>query len=534
MAAGDAVDLIGRLRRYLSERDGVAEHDIYLGAPEHLDRDASGLLVLARNRQANAHLSNQVNQGTVHTTFVLGIAGPGLGRPTGDIQGRAQKDARGGLSPCRRAMSSGIAIRVACKTLLRHGDRQLVEMTPATGWGRHVRVAIQMLPSTTIAGDLTRGGPAFHRVLLHATRVTFVHPSQQKPVTVSAPAPEDFELWVQGGEHLDLDKPSHVRRLVDDAALARFPLASDPSLGAIRLVHGEGEGMPGLDIECYGAYAVVWLADSISEPSQQVFLDALAPLSFEGIHLKIRPKQASRLSPAQRQMLTSVHAARGCDAPDEIEIAEGPLRFAVRLRDGLSTGLFLDQRDNRRWMREHACGKRVLNLFAYSASFTVAAVAGGAISSVTVDSSARILELASRNFALNGIDDTKHVLVCDDVLQWLPRARDAGQRFDIIVLDPPSFSTTHRSLFSARNDYRGLACSCIRLIGSSGGHLIACTNHRQISSAHLQTWLKEACREAGRTLVRLRALAPPLDFPVPSGQEPHMKAYLVEVGPGQA
>jgi 23S rRNA (cytosine1962-C5)-methyltransferase len=148
-----------------------------------------------------------------------------------------------------------------------------------------------------------------------------------------------------------------------------------------------------------------------------------------------------------------------------------------------------------------------------------------------VDASARALDVASRNFQLNEISPDKHVLVCDDVFAWLRRARAGQDRFDCIILDPPSFSTTRHTRFSAKSDYRGLASSCMGLISPTGGTILACTNHRAIGSMEFRRWLKDASIQAQRDIVRIRPCQPQVDFPAPSGAEPHLKAVWVDIGP---
>src|SRR5215472_4061187 len=151
----------------------------------------------------------------------------------------------------------------------------------------------------------------------------------------------------------------------------------------------------------------------------------------------------------------------------EFEVQEGPMRFIVNLSDRLDTGLFLDHRNTRARVRTESGGKRMLNLFAYTGSFTVAAATGGARSTTTVDLSATYLEWAGRNLALNRISGQGHELVRADCLRWLDEARG---KWDLVVLDPPPHSTSKgmRGDFNVQRDQRRLLERALGLLAPAG------------------------------------------------------------------
>jgi 23S rRNA (cytosine1962-C5)-methyltransferase len=204
------------------------------------------------------------------------------------------------------------------------------------------------------------------------------------------------------------------------------------------------------------------------------------------------------------------------------------MRFAVALGDGLSTGLFVDQRDNRARVRALAPHKRVLNLFSYTCSFSVAAALGGAVSTLSVDLSARALERGRRNFELNGIVG-EHRFYKEDALAWLERAARRGQRFDLIVLDPPSFATVGKDrTFSVEHDYESLLERALRLL-APGGTLLAVTNHRKTEQHDLRKLVHRALAAIERRSLSLKDLPSGLDCPPgENGPEPS-KSVLVTV-----
>jgi 23S rRNA (cytosine1962-C5)-methyltransferase len=166
-------------------------------------------------------------------------------------------------------------------------------------------------------------------------------------------------------------------------------------------------------------------------------------------------------------------------AGDDFVVMEGGHRFIVNLQAYLDTGLFLDHRNTRAMVQAEARGKRFLNLFCYSGSFTVYASAGGAASSLSLDLSNTYLDWARRNFELNALDPARHRLERADVLEWLAQAATSGARFDLIVLDPPSFSTSKamsRTL-DVQRDHPELLHQCERLL-APGGVLYFSTNLR--------------------------------------------------------
>lgn len=190
------------------------------------------------------------------------------------------------------------------------------------------------------------------------------------------------------------------------------------------------------------------------------------------------PRQHIHFKQRRRQQGTQQYEKTGLEGEDFI-VEEQGLRFWVNLDAYLDTGLFLDHRNTRAMVRERAAGKRFLNLFAYTGSFSVYAAAGGALRSTTVDLSNTYQDWTRRNFALNGLDSRRHECIRSDTFQYLEYALQRGERFDLIVMDPPSFSNSkkmHRIL-DIQRDHAQLINNCLHLL-TADGELFFSTNKR--------------------------------------------------------
>ena len=424
------------------------------------------------------------------------------------------------------------------KLVGRSAERALLELDLETGRTHQARVQLAHA-GAPIAGDALYGGPPAPRLMLHAASLELEHPVRRTPLRLLAPVPFELPTWVAGGDLGDhvYDDPGARAAALDRARERRGGLGRTDTgpraTTAFRLINEEGDGLPRLAVDVYGDWLVAQLygADGpwADEARRARVLDALHALGFDGVYLKVRPKQASILVDTRREELAPARPVRGAAAPQELTIVEEAIPLQVRLGDGLSTGLFLDQRGNRRRVRELSAGAAVLNLFAYTCAFTVAAALGGARRTVSVDASLAALERGRANLVRAGVPEGAHALVADDALVWLPRAADRkGERFDLVILDPPSYATTRRGRFVAETDYAHVAAQAMRLL-SPGGKLLCCTNHRRISRARFRRVLFDAGREAGRAIAQVKDLPPAADHPVAAGAEPNAKSALVTV-----
>lgn len=246
-----------------------------------------------------------------------------------------------------------------------------------------------------------------------------------------------------------------------------------------------------------------------------------ARVGARAVYRKVFPRDRS-LAGAGRAEHREKRPWIGEAVEEEFAVREGGLRFLVRPYDGLSTGLFLDQRENRRRVRAAARGRRVLNTFAYTCGFGVAAGAGGAAEVVNVDVSRRYLEWGKRNLESNSLALEGQWFICSDVFDYLRRARRQGRVFDMVILDPPTFGRDKRSgaVFAMESDLDRLVREAVGLT-AAGGLLLVSTNHRGTSAARL----RRAVEATGRARV-VEAPRLPADF---AGDEGYAKSLWCEV-----
>jgi 23S rRNA (cytosine1962-C5)-methyltransferase len=270
-------------------------------------------------------------------------------------------------------------------------------------------------------------------------------------------------------------------------------------------------------------YSAAW------QPHLPLLTDALRELfAPKGIYEKLRPQQTRELAAGGEGKRYSRLLA-GSAAPGRLAVQENGLAFLVELETGLNTGLFLDQRANRRDMMQRVPGKRLLNLFAYTGAFSVAAAAAGAAAVTSVDVSAAYLDWARQNFAANRLDPGLHSCIVGDCLSVLAELRQRKARFDVVLMDPPSFSTTAKSRFTTRQGTAELVAAALPLL-PPGGLLVTSSNHQKVDLADYLKELRRGALQAGCELRVIRALGQPEDFPFPvTFPEGRYLKYLVSV-----
>lgn len=271
---------------------------------------------------------------------------------------------------------------------------------------------------------------------------------------------------------------------------------------AFRLFNQEGDGFGGLTVDLYGDYAVFSWYNSyvyqirkvISEAFRQVFPEVL------GTYEKIRFKGLD---------YESAHVY-GQEAPDFFTVLENGVLYQVFMNDGLMTGIFLDQHEVRGSLVDGlAMGKSLLNMFSYTAAFSVAAAMGGASQTTSVDLAKRSRELSQAHFQANGISTDDHRFIVMDVFEYFKYAKRKGLTYDVIVLDPPSFARNKKQTFSVAKDYHKLISQSLEIL-NLGGIIIASTNAANVSRQKFTEQIDKGF--AGRSYQILNKYGLPADF----------------------
>jgi 23S rRNA (cytosine1962-C5)-methyltransferase len=315
-------------------------------------------------------------------------------------------------------------------------------------------------------------------------------------------------------ERMTLDKTWLAHRLQAAVDLRRNHAGLDSDTTAYRLVNAEGDGLPGLTVDRYGDYLMVQLYCNSWRPHLKlvtgVLCDLLAPA---GIYEKARPQKTRELE-AISDSKRYGNLLAGRPAPSLLEVLENGLIFLVSLENGLNSGLFLDQRRNRRDLMTRSAGKRVLNLFSYTGAFSVAAAASGARLVTSVDASPGYTEWARNNFGANRLNPKQHEFIVGDCLEVLAELARRNKRYEIILMDPPSFSTTTKSRFTTRGGTSDLVAAALPLL-QAGGLLVASSNHQKVDLADYLKELRRGALQAGSELQVISLYGQPEDFPYP-------------------
>ena len=294
------------------------------------------------------------------------------------------------------------------------------------------------------------------------------------------------------------------------ALAGRASLAADPQTTAYRLVHAESDGLPGLVVDRYGDWLVMQCltlgVERIKPLLTRLLVELCQPAGIvERSDVEVRGKEGLR---------PAVGLLHGAAPAGPVEIMEHGQRFLVDLLGGQKTGFYLDQRENRRRVAAYCQGARVLNAFSYSGGFAVYALAAGAAHVSNLDSSLEALELSERNLALNGFDpDGQAEGVAGDVFQVLRDWRAAGQRFDVIILDPPKFAHSQQQVERAARAYKDINLLAMQLL-PPGGLLATFSCSGLVSADLFQKILFGASVDAGRDVQVVERLGQGSDHPL--------------------
>lgn len=329
-----------------------------------------------------------------------------------------------------------------------------------------------------------------------------------------------------------LDRALLLRR-VRAALELRGSLGLMDGCSAYRLVNAEGDGLSGFVVDVYGPYLVSYvysrglkdwgrrLAEVIAEAMGEGEPDAGKP---RGILQKVRAKNSARPGKPDQAVVW------GEAPPEKLTVREGGIPYEVHLLAGLNVGLFTDMREHRQRLGRFARGRTVLNTFAYTGTLSVAAALAGAREVTSVDLSSGVLKWARENFRLAGLDPGSHRFEASDVLRFLRAAADEGRRYQMVILDPPTFSAARASAWSLKKDYPELIAAALDLIPEGGILWVSANTRREGMEALEEKILQGACRaRRGIRILEVAGLPPDHPTPISYPEARYLKLYILGI-----
>lgn len=488
-----------------------------------LDKDTSGVMVFAKTPLANRALTEQFTQRRVRKKYLL-LTDRAVPQTEVVV---ASALVRAGEKYLSRPLHAGgepaetrflpLAGAEPGRLGSEGGGQQAVEARPLTGRTHQVRVHAAQA-GFPILGDTLYGGTPAPRVCLHASEVTLKHPASGAEMTWVAPV--DFAA--------------------DARALLRSRLVDLELTNAYRLIHGASDGWPGWYVDRLGDYLLSQSTQPLSASQREELQGLASRHSARGAYHKRLTRQVRQTSASE----AAPQLVAGEAAPGRFMIRENGVPFALSLAEGYSTGLFLDQRDNRRrLLTGHIAAEfplldpgrsapaptcRVLNVFAYTGGFSLCAARAGA-RTTSLDLSKRYLDWGRSNFELNGLDHAAQDFLSGDAFEWLRRLAKRQRSFEVILLDPPTFSQSKVSgVFRAEKDYGKLVRRALPLL-APGGVLFASTNAAGWPPEEFLVVVKAAIQASGRSLVREHYVPQPPDFPISRSEPAYLKTVWLRI-----
>ena len=486
-----------------SQRPGVR-----LSILHRLDKATSGLLVFGRSGAANRSLAAQFEARTVAKRYELLVAR--------DERRRGRQHTDEPIEGGRGARRGGALLEASTDFERKAaGDRvERFVARPHTGRTHQVRIHAAAL-GMPILGDRDRGGADAARLFLHASGLRIDHPDRG-PLDLTVERPASFDRVLDGAS---ADHPPIAALVAFEARAMLFDPADTDCFVWIDRHH---DGFAGVRVERLGDVALVLNYDDGGAPLPDSWLDAWSGASdLTSIYEQRRPKGGGG-GPAR--------LVRGTDQPRFV-VTEHGLRYQIDLEaSATSSGLFLDQRETRRRLRtSDLAGTTVLNAFAHTGSLSVAAAAAGA-ETLTLDLSPRYLDWARDNLRLNDLDPTDHDFIYGDALEWMDRLARKGRTFDLVLVDPPSSSTSGKrstSRWAVERDLHDLVARGARLV-APGGTLYVSTNLRRMTWPRFLEHVQQGLDAAGRRgTVETRTV--PLDHRSGPGDPPYLKGAWVRL-----
>jgi len=308
-------------------------------------------------------------------------------------------------------------------------------------------------------------------------------------------------------EEIEIDENFFTERLVMAFAMRKsIGVADNPANNTYRLVHGEGDNLPGLVIDCYDETAVMQAHSVGMHVCRNIIAKVL--MNVMGERIKNVFYKSETTLPFKAELGQENGFIYG--KSENNTAVENGLTFHVDWLKGQKTGFFIDQRENRSLLERYSKGKTILNMFCYTGGFSVYAMRGGARVVHSVDSSAKAIELTNANVGLNFPEDKRHVAYCEDAFKFLDKADDV---YDLIILDPPAFAKHRNALHNALKGYTRLNLKAMQRI-RPGGILFTFSCSQVVTKDNFRNAVFTAAALAGREVRILHQLHQPADHPI--------------------
>ncbi|NLP49154.1 class I SAM-dependent rRNA methyltransferase [Bacillus sp. RO1] len=303
----------------------------------------------------------------------------------------------------------------------------------------------------------------------------------------------------------EMDIP-FFKRALQKAVNKRPALMKADDTTAFRLFNGEGDGIGGFTIEYFDGYLVInWYSKGIYSFSEEILEAIEGVIEYKGIYEKKRFNMDG-------QYVEDDDFIRGERAPSPLIIKENGVNFAVHLNDGAMVGVFLDQREVRKTIRDkYAKGKTVLNTFSYTGAFSVYAALGGAVKTTSVDLAKRSLPKTTEQFNVNNIDEKTQSILVEEVFHYFKYAKKKNLKFDVVIMDPPSFARSKKVTFRAEKDYTSLVSDAIA-ITEKNGLIVASTNAATFGMDKFKGFIDQAFKENNVKYKIVEEFSLPSDF----------------------